>query len=134
AEKYKELKQRERRLSAELVALKLRAIDAEMAKEQHVLAERRNVVEAGIADQRRVEAEIERARASQIEHNEALARVQESYYKHGAEVARLEQAIQHARDLRQQRQRELQQLEEGARGLGEHLDHDRAQLEQQRHA
>jgi chromosome segregation protein len=134
AEKYKELKQRERRLSAELVALKLRAIDAEMAKEQQVLAERRNVVEASIADQRRVEAEIERARASQIELNDALARVQESYYKHGAEVARLEQAIQHGRDLRQQRLRELQQLEEGARALGQHLQHDRAQLEEQTRA
>jgi chromosome segregation protein len=131
AEKYKELRQRERRLSAELVALKLRAIDAESGKQQQVLAERRNVVEASLAEQRRVEADIERARAAQVEHNEALARVQEDYYRHGAEVARLEQSIQHARDLRQQRQRELQQLEEGARAVGQHLEHDRAQLQEQ---
>ena len=131
AEKYKELKQRERRLNAELVALKLRAIDVETGKQQHLLEERRNVVEAILAEQRHVEAEIERARATQVEHNEALARVQEDYYRHGAEVARLEQAIQHARDLRQQRQRELQQLEEGARALGQHLEHDRAQLKEQ---
>ena len=131
AEKYKELKQRERRLGAELVALKLRAIDIETGKQQQVLAERRNAVEASLAEQRRIEAEIERARATQVEHNEALARVQEGYYRHGAEVARLEQAIQHARDLRQQRQRELQQLEEGARALGQHLEHDRDQLKEQ---
>jgi chromosome segregation protein len=134
AEKYKELKQRERRLNAELVALKLRAIDTETGSQQVLLEERRNVVEASLAEQRRVEAEIERAREAQSEHNEALARVQEDYYRHGAEVARLEQAIQHARDLRHQRQRELQQLEEGARALAQHLEHDRMQLEEQRAA
>jgi chromosome segregation protein len=134
AEKYKELKQRERRLAAELIALKLRTVDSEIEREEHVLAERRNVVEAAIAEQRRVEAEIERGRALQVDCNEALSRVQERYYKHGAEVARLEQSIQHARDMRQQCQRELQQLEDGSRALEQHLEHDRLQLEEQRRA
>jgi chromosome segregation protein len=134
AEKYKDLKQRERRLHAELQAVRLRAVTAEIDGEERVLAERRNVVDARLADLRHVEAEIERARAQHGERNDALAAAQEDYYKHGAEVARLEQAIQHARDLRQQLSRELEQIDVATRDVDRHLEHDREQLEAQERA
>jgi chromosome segregation protein len=131
AEKYKDLKQRERRQHAELQAVRLRGVTAEIENEERVLAERRNVVDAHLADLRRVEAEIERARAMHGERSDALAAAQEDYYKHGAEVARLEQAIQHARDLRQQLTRELEQIDVATRDVDRHLEHDRAQLDAQ---
>ncbi len=88
------------------------------------MSERETAMQAAIADQRTVEAAIEKARAHHNEQNEALNEVQARYYQLGAEAARHEQAIQHAREMRQRQRMDLEQAEQGATELGTQLERD----------
>ena len=128
AEKYKDLKQEERQLRGELLALRLRnlARDAE-GRERHI-RERETALEAAVATQRAVEAALEKDREVHTEASDAFNAVQGRYYGVGGEIARLEQSIHHAKEMRQRQQTDLDQTERGWRELQEHLDTDRAQL------
>ena len=128
ARRYQALKDEERRLQAELLALRLRDLDAESAERQSVAAARELALQAAIAELRALEAAIEKARAQHATRSEALGAVQGRYYQVGAEVARQEQALQHARELRT---RQRSDLEQSASGLAEAralLERDEAQL------
>ena len=111
AEKYKELKTEERRLHAELLVLRWRALDAERQQSDRAIAEQENRLQAAVARQRRLEAGIERSRQQHIEANERFNEVQGKFYGVGAEIARLEQAVQYARENRSRLTAELEQLE-----------------------
>ena len=135
AEKYKQYKQEERLRSAELRALKWRNLNQQVEQIEHVMRELEVAVEARVADQRRVDAELERLRDGHTDVQDRFNEVQQQYYGLGAEVARLEQSIQHQRERRQQLGEELAQVEESFRETSEHLrqDSDRiAKLDQSR--
>ena len=66
-----------------------------------------------LAKQRGTEAEIEKKRQQLHDLNESLNDAQGKYYQTGAEVTRLEQSIQHARDTYQEKLREKTQLAAG---------------------
>jgi len=112
AEKYKELKAEERRLHGELLALRWRAIDEDFQNAERRNAEQENRLEAAVARQRRLEAEIEQNRDTHVEANDTFNAVQARFYELGAEIARLEQAIQYARENRSRLDAELRQLKE----------------------
>jgi chromosome segregation protein len=124
AERYREMKAEERRLEAELLALRLAVLEAEEGTHKTALAERETSLQAAVAELRRVEAELESARERHREDSEALNTVQGNYYRIGAEIARLEQAIQHARELRQRQAQELEQADQGIRDIRHHLERD----------
>ncbi len=110
AARYKKLKQEERALRAQLLALRYRELDQKLAAQDSTIRSRETALEAALAVQREIEAHIERRRA---EHAEALERqnaVQAEYYASSNEVSRLEQAIEHARDTRARLAREQEQL------------------------
>jgi chromosome segregation protein len=130
AERYRDLKQQERRLEAELLALRLTELEQEEAGRKTVLSEQETRLQARIADLRQVEAEIEKTRETQRDDSEALNEVQGRYYRLGAEIARLEQAIQHGKELRQRQQRELEEAEQGLKDIRHHIERDREVLEQ----
>ena len=73
-----------------------------------------------------LESELEKLRDSLTTANDAFNTVQGSYYKLGSDVARVEQAIKHHRESRQQQQQELQRAEET---LGEVESHIRLDTE-----
>ncbi|MGI9265231.1 MAG: chromosome segregation protein SMC, partial [Gammaproteobacteria bacterium] len=81
-----------------------------------------------IAKQRELEAQIEKARQDHTARTDELNEVQGRFYKIGAEIARLEQAIQHARELRQRQQRDLEQTEQGLKEIHGHIEKDEAQI------
>ena len=60
----------------------------------------RRPMQAALADLREAEARIERIRVDQSAKAEALRAIQERFYAAGAEVTRIEQSIQHAREMR----------------------------------
>lgn len=124
AERYRELKAEERRLEAELLVLQLGKLEAEEAASKGLLDEHETALQAALAELRHVEAELERAREAHREDGEALNAVQGEYYRIGAEIARLEQSIQHARELRQRQQQELEQAEQGIVDIRQHIDRD----------
>ena len=87
-------------------------------------------MEAELAAQRAVEAELEKLREELIVANEAFNTVQGNYYRLGADLARIEQAIQHSRESRQQQQQELARAEQTLGEVGEHIERDSRRLEQ----
>ncbi|MEJ2523742.1 MAG: chromosome segregation protein SMC [Gammaproteobacteria bacterium] len=130
AERYRELKQDERRLEAELLALRLGELESEESARTAALSEQETALQGSVASLRQVEAAIEKAREQHQEESEALNEVQGRYYRLGAEIARLEQAIQHGKELRQRQQRELEEAEQGLKDIRHHIDRDRDVLDQ----
>ena len=63
ARRYQTLKQEERQTHAELLALRLREVETESGARQAILGERDLALQAALAEQRSLEAAIERARA-----------------------------------------------------------------------
>ncbi|MEN8174700.1 MAG: chromosome segregation protein SMC [Pseudomonadota bacterium] len=132
AEKYTELKGRERRANAELLALRWRVLDTEKSQLERSVAEQTNRVEATVAEQRRIESEIEGSRAGHAEANDNFNAAQGHFYSVGAEIARLEEAVRFARENRSRQQSELTQVEQGIIAATEELDKDSARLEESR--
>jgi chromosome segregation protein len=128
AERYKKLKAEERLLGAELLALRLKDLELREAAEAAAVTERDTELQAAVARQREVEASIEKTRQEHVADTDQLNEVQGHYYKIGAEIARLEQAIQHARELRQRQEQDLSQVETGLAELMEHIAKDEAQI------
>ncbi|MEM7459832.1 MAG: chromosome segregation protein SMC, partial [Pseudomonadota bacterium] len=94
------------------------------------LAERENRLQASIAEQRKAEAGIEESRERLAESSEAFNEVQGRYYKVGAEIARLEQSIEHNREMRQRQQADLERAASGLAEIAGHIEKDADQLEQ----
>ena len=124
AERYQRLKAEERRLAAELKALRWRVLDAEIGQQDRELAEQDNQVEAEIARQRRLEADIEAQREAYTAASEAFNRVQGRFYAVGSEIARLEQAIAFARETRSRQETELARLSQELDAGRVHLERD----------
>jgi chromosome segregation protein len=124
AERYQRLKAEERRLAAELKALRWRVLDAEIGQQDRELAEQDNQVEAEIARQRRLEADIEAQREAYTAASEAFNQVQGRFYAVGSEIARLEQAIAFARETRSRQETELARLSQELDAGRVHLERD----------
>jgi len=129
AEKYKTLKTDERLLKAQLLVLRWQAMDAEAGVMELDIKRAETALEACIAEQRSIEAEIEKQHQRQLEANEAFNLIQGRFYSAGAEIARVEQAIQHATETRQKNQRELEELEKNWAESSMHLENDQRQIE-----
>ena len=110
ATRYKELKQEERLLHAQLLALRWNNQNARLQETESILAGKQTELEKIIAAQREVEAAIESIRVKQTEANDALNKVQEEFYSLGGEISSIEQGIHHARDTRSQQVREHEQV------------------------
>jgi chromosome segregation protein len=124
------LKAEERKLTAELLALRLRELERDSQSKEGILRERDTAMQGAIAGLRSVEAEIETVRQEFTDESEAFNGVQGRYYQIGAEISRNEQAIQHGRELRQRQRQELEQAERGASEGRLHLTRDQGQIDQ----
>jgi chromosome segregation protein len=113
AAKYKELKQEERLVRAQVGALRYRELDAQLQEQERRLAAHQNALDAALAEQRATEAAIEQLRASQHEASERYNTVHTEFYTVAGEISRLEQAIGHARETRANLLREQEQLNRG---------------------
>ena len=130
AERYRKNKDKERRTSAELLALRVRGLDDLANDADRQLAEHKTRLEAAIAEQRKLEAKIEESRDRQGECGDAFNEVQGRFYKVGSEIARLEQSIEHAHELRERQETDLEQAVKGAREIREHIDKDKTEIAQ----
>lgn len=130
AERYKEYKEQERRLQAELLALRWRSMDDDIKRRDKEILEQETDLEAAIAKQRRLEAQIERDRSSHAEANDNFNEVQGRFYAVGSEIARLEQSIQYAKESRAQFEHDLHQTEQAWQESSDHRQQDEARLEE----
>ncbi|MDH5786034.1 MAG: chromosome segregation protein SMC [Chromatiales bacterium] len=128
AERYKGLKAEERTYKGQLQALRWRALDGDMKGQEGKLREEETALEAQIARQRAAEAEIEIKREAHVEATEQFNQIQSEFYGIGADIARMEQTIQHARERYQQQRQDLEQLERSWNEAQVHIDKDRSRI------
>ena len=128
ARRYQAFKEQERRLTAELLALKLRDLDSGAEVHDSAMRERELAMQAALADQRAAEAAIEKQRAFHTEQTDRVSAVQGRYYEIGADISRLEQTIQHTRELRERQRGDLAQTQGTLAELASHIERDEQQL------
>jgi chromosome segregation protein len=129
ARRYQTLKEEERKLFAELLALRLQSLDLEAGVRDAAASGCETAMQAVVADLREAEAQIERIRADQTAKAESLNAIQGRYYEAGAEVTRIEQSIEYARELRQRQRADVEQIDSQAAELARVVQLDRVQLE-----
>jgi chromosome segregation protein len=132
ARRYQELKNEERQLSAEVLALRLREIDTGAAINDRAMRDADLRLQQQLAEQRAAEAAVEKQREFQLGASERVNGVQGTFYQQGAEVARAEQQLAHTRELRERQRRELSQAREMHADVAGQLGRDEAQALQVR--
>jgi chromosome segregation protein len=120
AEKYKQYKAEERRLRAELLALRWRGLQQEAERRQSDLDARKADLEVARGKVREIEALAEQQRGEQQTAGAECQRLQADFYAAEAEVARVDQALMHAREIRRVRETECADLERQIAELDEH--------------
>ncbi|MGH8289527.1 MAG: chromosome segregation protein SMC [Steroidobacteraceae bacterium] len=128
ARRYQASKEQERRLTAELLALRLKELDSGAQVHDSATRAREIEMQAALADQRAAEASIETQRTHQGVVSERVSAVQGRYYEVGAEISRLEQSIQHTRELRERQRADLAKTRATLADLGAHIERDERQL------
>jgi len=125
AEKYADYKREERRCRAELLALRWRELDEQVAVQRQEIAQQSLRIEALVTERSAADTEIEKQRGQYTELRDRFNEVQGRYYAVGAEVARIEQSIQHTQDRARELRDELQQIERNCTESDQHLHNDR---------
>src|SRR6202167_1518281 len=128
ARRYQTLKEEERKLQAELLALRLQSLDAEAEARDAATESSETAMHAVLADLREAEARIEKIRVEQSAKADALRAIQERFYSAGSEGTRGEQSIEHAREMQQRRRADLEQAEAQVSELAGVIERDRSQL------
>lgn len=125
AEKYSEYKKHERQVSAELLALKWRGYDESASEQKQVIGGFEIELEKVITQRSACDTSIEKLRTQFTDQADALNEVQARFYKIGGDVARIEQAIEHAQQRAQELHKDLEQTERNFTEAEEHLNTDR---------
>jgi chromosome segregation protein len=128
ARRYQGFKDQERRLTAEVLALKLRDLESGAGVHDSALRRCELAMQAALADQRAAEAAIEKQRGFHAEQNDQLAAVQGRYYEIGAQITRTEQNIQHTRELRERQRSDLTKAETTLSELAAQIERDQRDL------
>ena len=128
AEQYQQLKLDYRDREAQLRALEYRRLDAELLSLRSELARDETKLQSLLADQRQAEAQIESGRGHQAEAGETMNQAQSAVYRVGGEIARIEQQIQHQRELRQRLEQARGESQAALNELAGLIDGDEAQL------
>ncbi|MBK8752015.1 MAG: chromosome segregation protein SMC [Candidatus Competibacteraceae bacterium] len=130
AEQYRDWRAEERQLRVELLSLRWRNLQADVDHRDRDLRQRETVLEAVVAEQRRLEAELEAGRMRRTDLNDAFNAAQGRYYQAGAEINRLEQHLHHQRELRQRREEDWDQVETALAQIEAQQTQDRIQEEE----
>ncbi|HTY94149.1 MAG TPA: chromosome segregation protein SMC, partial [Steroidobacteraceae bacterium] len=128
ARRYQALKDQERRVLAELLALKMRDLDSGAQVQDSALRERELAMQAALADQRGCEAALEKQRAVHAGHADRVSAVQARHYEVGAEITRTGQSLQHTRELRERQRNDLAKAREQLAELAALIERDEQQI------
>jgi len=130
AKKYKALREQERQYRAELQALKWKSMDSQVTGKEVAIRDLEVKLEAGIAEQRALDTAIERLRLQRTETNDSLNEIQGKYYGLGADIARIEQAIEHQKNRGSELRQSLEETIETCRETEQQLKQDNAEIEE----
>ncbi|SDK27807.1 chromosome segregation protein SMC [Microbulbifer yueqingensis] len=130
AEKYSRFKQEERSHKAHLQALKYRDLNDQASGKQQQISELELTVEELVTRQVSCDTDIEQKRVGYHELSDSFNEVQGRFYAVGADIARIEQSIAHARERNTRLQSDLQQTEQEYREAETGLETDREKAAQ----
>lgn len=129
AEKYKEFKEEERLLKAQLQALKWKGIDDKISEKDVLIRDLETKLESHLAERQNAETGIEKQRQLHTDLNDEFNEVQAKFYTIGADIARIEQSIQHQKQRHQQLHNDIDQTESSLKETTEHLSEDKQKIE-----
>jgi chromosome segregation protein len=130
ANRYRKLKQERRELESRLMTLHWQKLMEKVALGTQDLARRETGLQQSIGGQRSAEAALEKLHQEQGQSSEAFSKVQGELYSVGSEIARLEQSIEHARELQKRQKQEFEETEAALKDLEKHMVLDKAQVEE----
>ena len=128
AERYKLLKEEERRTRAELLYLRLDALSRDLDARDAEIETMRTALEKRMAELRENEAEAERLREQRIESSEDFNAVQALFYQLGSQISQVEQSILHQRELIARQQRERQEALAAIEAARQEIGQDETKL------
>ncbi|RPE81496.1 chromosome segregation protein SMC [Vulcaniibacterium tengchongense] len=134
AEQYQAIQAERKVKDAEWKALEYRALERKLQAQREKLGQQETRLQQLIAEQREAEREIELGRVRREEAAEALNKAQAASYEVSGALARIEQQIQHQRELAQRLQKARDEALAALTELGEHIGSDQARLEELRAA
>ncbi|WP_119718088.1 chromosome segregation protein SMC [Cognatilysobacter tabacisoli] len=129
AEQYQAIQAERRVKDAEWKTLEYRALDAKLQSQREKLSQQETRLQQLIAEQREAEREIETGRVRREEAAEALNKAQAASYEVGGTLARVEQQIQHQRELSSRLQRARDEAQTQLSELVSHMGSDQARLD-----
>jgi len=133
AERYTELKAEEREVQSQLQGLKWTAISKESKHKEENIGRLQVEQEARIADQRRIDADVEQKRSDLVSLSDQVNEVQKRYYDHGTEIARVEDTIRFQNERNQQLSVDLEEVSENWHKVRADIDSDQRKLGELKH-
>jgi len=130
ARRYRKLKQEKRELEAQLLTLRWKSLKHLTEQGLQGLARQETALQESIAEQRAAEAALEEIHQQQGQASEKFTEVQGELYGVGSEIARLEQTIQHARELQARQKEEFDETRAALNDLEKHMGLDRVHVEE----
>ena len=125
AEKFKQFKAEERRLRADLLALRWSAHNATVEAAEQQLRECEDTLRAAVSAQREAQQARDTHSTSQQAAMAQVQTQQAAFYDVQAKASRIAQALAHAREMRELRERERDELVQRRDALARRIDEDR---------
>ncbi len=110
AKRYKDLKAQERQINGQLQVLRLHDFDHQLAAQDRITAQLENTLQAALAAQRQTESEIESLREQQTQAHEQNNEIQQRFHRQCADIANLEQRVEHQNETQRTQAEELERL------------------------
>jgi chromosome segregation protein len=129
AERYKKLKVEQRDLESSLLALQWASLQKAAVMGRAGLSVQETALQEQLAEQRAAEARMEAIHQQQANAGEAFNEVQGELYSIGSDIARLEQTVQHNRELQVRQRKEFEETSTALRDMEQHMVLDRALVE-----
>jgi chromosome segregation protein len=129
AEQYTAIQAERKIKEAQWRALEFRTLDAQLASLRERLRREETRLEQLIAEQRHAETALETGRARREAASEALNAAQAAVYQVSANLARIEQQINHQREMAQRLLRARDEAQAALAELGGHIRDDQQKLE-----
>ncbi|MCZ8113755.1 chromosome segregation protein SMC [Silanimonas sp.] len=130
AEQYQSLQAEHREKDAQLKALEYRRLQAQSEALNAALLEDETKLQELLAEQRAAEEQGELTRDQHAEASQHLGRAQAESYRIGGEIARIEQQIQHQKELKRRIETARAEADEALAEVMHHIEADAAQLMQ----
>ena len=129
AEKYNELKDREKNIEGEIIYCKITDIDSKLERNDMESKSYRETYDDRLTKLRKVEADIEEIRIKNNEVNESFNLRQKDHFEIQANIARIEQSIEYEKELESQKSINAQEIKKELDRIRGEYSKDRIDLE-----